>query len=282
MTLQTKSPFPGCDPYLQKRWESCHHDMIIALRDLMRGRLPEGLRPRVEARVYLEETDAVGHVRRGSIKPDAFVIEHSNGCKTPGAAVTPTWQGDAIEDGGTLVAEPIKFTAIPMEMKERYIDIVDVNDGERIITSIEVLSPANKAPGPGFDRFREKQTTLRAGGVSLVEIDLIRGGAHAISAPRIFKDAGPDILFRIAILRSWERDQGDLYALTLRHRLPVIDLPLRRTDAPLSLDLQQMHDIAYDRGEFALDLDYRNEPEPALPPNDAAWSDKLLRAKGLR
>ncbi len=70
--------------------------------------------------------------------------------------------------------------------------------------------------------------------------------------------------------------------MTLRHRLPLINLPLRRTDPPLSLDLQVMHDIAYDRGEFAVDVDDRKEPEPPLGPEDTAGSDKLLRAKGLR
>jgi hypothetical protein len=256
--------------------------MVVAIGELMRGRLPSGLRPRIESRVYLEETDADGQVRRGSFKPDAFVIEYPKNYQPPGTAAASAWQNGDTDDGGTLVAEPIKFTAIPSEMKERYIDIVDVNDGERIITSIEVLSPANKSPGPGFDRFREKQDMMRAGGVSLVEIDLIRGGARAISAPPTFQDAGPDILYRIAILRSWERAQGDLYALTLHHRLPVIDLPLRRADAPLSLDLQAMHDIAYDRGEFAVDIDYHKEPVPPLPGNDAEWSDRMLKAKGLR
>lgn len=283
MTLQTKSPFPGCDPYLQKRWESCHGDMIIAIRDLMRGRLPSGLRPRIESRVFLEETDADGKVQRSNVKPDAFVIEYPTSYPKPSVGSVSTWKDSAMDDdGSTLVAEPFEFTSIPTEIKERYIDIVDVNDGERIITSIELLSPANKQPGQSFERFREKQDMMRAGGVSLVEIDLIRGGNRAISAPTTFKDAGPEILYRIAILRGWERTHGTLYALTLRHQLPTIDLPLRRTDPPLTLNLQAMHDIAYDRGEFAIDLNYQKEAEPPLPAPDAAWSDQMLRAKGLR
>ena len=282
MILQTKSPFPGCDPFLQKRWESCHTQMVVAFGELMRGRLPTGLRPRIESRVYLVETDPDGHVTRSNVKPDAFVIEYPKSYQGPHVEAAQPLLGPGADDGGTLVAEPIKCTAIPTEMKERYIDIVDVNDGERIITSIEVLSPANKMPGPGFNQFREKQDMMRAGGVSLVEIDLIRGGTRAISAPPTFQDSGPDILYRVAILRSWERARGELYAMTLRHRLPTIDLPLRPSDPPLSIDLQVMHDIAYDRGEFAMDLDYRKEPSPPLSPTDAEWSDKLLRSTGLR
>jgi len=282
MVLQTKSPFPGCDPYLQKRWESCHVQMVIAIGELMRGRLPPGLRPRIESRVFLEETDADGNVRRSNVKPDAFVIEYPTRYPKPSVGSGSTWLDGINTDGAALVAEPIQFTSVPTEIKERYIDIVDANDGERIITSIELLSPANKQPGQGFERFREKQDMMRSGGVSLVEIDLIRGGARAISAPPTFQDAGPDILYRIAILRSWEPINGTLYALTLRHQLPTIDVPLRRDDAPLSLNLQAMHDIAYDRGEFGIDLNYHKEPEPPLPGPDAVWSDQMLKACALR
>ncbi len=256
--------------------------MIVALRDLMRGRLPSGLRPRIESRVYLEETDPDGHVTYAQMKPDAFVVEYPKSYPGPQLGAVAESVSSEKADGGALLADPITFTALPIEMKERYIDIVDVNDGDRIVTSIEVLSPANKTPGVGFDLFRKKQDAMRSGRVSLLEIDLIRGGARAISAPQTFQDAGPDILYRIAVLPSWRLLNGDLYALTLRHRLPVINLPLRKTDPPLSLDLQLMHDIAYDRGEFAVDVDYRKEPEPRLSKEDEAWSDKMLKSKGLR
>ncbi|MBX7210208.1 MAG: DUF4058 family protein [Verrucomicrobiaceae bacterium] len=280
MTLETKSPFPGCDPYLQRRWESCHVDMITALRDQMRGRLPAGLRSRIESRIYLEETDPDGRVKRSNVKPDAIILEHAGHRPRPGAETAGSWSGANDQEADTLVAEPLNFETIPVEMKERYIDIVDVNDGGRIVTSIEVLSPANKY-SPGFEMFRKKQDTMRDGGVNLLEIDLIRGGARAISAPAQLQDAAPDILFRVVLLPAW-KSSGTLYALTLRHRLPVVDLPLRKTDPPLSLDLQMMHDIAYDRGEFAIDVDYRKEPDPPLPAPDAAWADAMLKRKGLR
>lgn len=280
MILETKSPFPGCDPYLQRRWESCHTQMVVAFGELLRGKLPSDLRPRIESRVFIEETDASGFARSSFVKPDAFVVEYPRGYPPPRVETSRVSEGS--DEGDTLVADPIEFATVPVEMKEHYINIVDVTDGERIITSIEILSPANKAAGPGFDRFRKKQDTMRAGGVSLVEIDLIRGGLRAISVPAIFKDAGPEILYRVAVLPAWRPGSGELYALTLRHRLPVINLPLRRTDPTLSLDLQAMHDIAYDRGEFAVDVDYRKEPEPPLGTEDAAWSDRLLKAKRLR
>jgi hypothetical protein len=48
------------------------------------------------------------------------------------------------------------------------------------------------------------------------------------------------------------------------------------------LDLQTVLDQTYDRGNYARKTDYRQEPEPPLRPEDAAWADTLLREKGLR
>jgi hypothetical protein len=41
-------------------------------------------------------------------------------------------------------------------------------------------------------------------------------------------------------------------------------------------------DTAYDRAGYDLSVDYTREPVPPLTGEWAAWSDRLLRAKGLR
>ena len=39
---------------------------------------------------------------------------------------------------------------------------------------------------------------------------------------------------------------------------------------------------AYDRAAYDLRIDYRKEPFDPLPPEDVAWSDAVLRERGLR
>ena len=53
------------------------------------------------------------------------------------------------------------------------------DEGERLVTVIEVLSLANKTPGEkGRELYLEKQREVLGSPVHLVEIDLLRGGEH--------------------------------------------------------------------------------------------------------
>jgi hypothetical protein len=280
MKLQYQSPFPGFDPYVQWRWESFHVHMIVTLRDSMRGRLPEGLRPRIESRVLLDHTRAAGDIVRRKMKADTMVVEYPR--SYPAAGLSQMDSTTFREDSEPAVAEPVTITLIEEEVTERFIQIVDVKDNDRVVTTLEILSLANKTPGGGREEFIGKQAENWQAGVSLVELDFIRGGRHALALPMSFEHTDPSVVYRVGIITGWRHGTGQIYPIKLSQRLPVISVPLRRTDEPLTIDLQQIHDITYDRAECALDIDYRNEPEPPLNPTDATWANALLKAKGLR
>lgn len=58
---------------------------------------------------------------------------------------------------------------------ERSVIIMDATNGNKVVTAIEVLSPWNKAPGKLNEVYRRKLDHYLAAGVSVVEIDLLRG-----------------------------------------------------------------------------------------------------------
>ena len=72
---------------------------------------------------------------------------------------------------------------IQEEHRETFVEIYAANHGQRLVTTIEILSPSNKRPGTeGWELYQRKRQTLLLGNVNLVEIDLLRGGqrdAHA-------------------------------------------------------------------------------------------------------
>ena len=72
-----------------------------------------------------------------------------------------------------------------------YVEIRDRRDRE-LVTVVELLSPANKHPGPDREQYLAKRMELLNGPVHLVEIDLLRG------ALRCRQPAGPT-----ALTRSW-------------------------------------------------------------------------------
>ena len=71
------------------------------------------------------------------------------------------------------------------ERTEPYLEIYARREGEdRLVTSIEVLSLTNKTLGSeGRQKYLEKQQEILSGQVNLVEIDLLRGGAHSSAVP---------------------------------------------------------------------------------------------------
>jgi hypothetical protein len=69
------------------------------------------------------------------------------------------------------------YLSFEEEHRERFIEIYQVGRTQRLVTSIEVLSPSNKRPGtPGWDLYQRKRQSLVLSGVNLVEIDLVRSG----------------------------------------------------------------------------------------------------------
>ena len=64
-------------------------------------------------------------------------------------------------------------------------------------------------------------------------------------------------------------------------RLPPIRIPLRATDADVQMAPQMLINRCYTNGRYD-DLDYRVDPNPPLEAAEAAWTDELLREKGLR
>ena len=261
-----RSPFPGMDPYLEAHWGDVHHGLITYARDQLQSKLPAGLRARMEERVFVETP--AGQER--SIYPDVRVVER-------GKARSGLRRGN-----GVAVAEPL-LIPLPADepATEGFIEIIDAATGGRILTVIEFLSPANKVIGSGRDLYQRKQRQLREGNVSLVEIDLVRAGKHVLVVPLRRIPAHRQTTYLACVLRAWKPEVAEVYPISLRGALPTIKIPLRQTDADVTLDLQSLLDLAYRNGRYD-DINYRKAPTPALDRANAAWAAQLLKKQGLR
>jgi hypothetical protein len=181
------------------------------------------------------------------------------------------------------VAEPLVIRIAPAEpVQQGFIEIIDLKAGRRVVTVIEILSPSNKLPGPGRDLYVQKQEELKLGGVSLVEINLIRKGSPVLAVPFDRIPGGHRTPYAVCARRGWKNLEFEYYAIPLRERLPAIAIPLRREDRDIPLDLQAVLEECCEEGRYVEDIDYRQEPDPPLDPDDARWADALLREHGLR
>jgi hypothetical protein len=263
-----KSPFPGMDPYLETDWLDVHSRLVTYSCDQLQDRLPRDLVARMESRILLEDK---GEGERRGRHPDVRVIERDSG-GTGGAATA------VLAEPQVALAEPdvVVVDASAEPAMERYIEVVDFATRNRVITTIEFLSPTNKRPGIGMEMYLEKREECLAGGVSFVEIDLTRGGDRLAVLPFLGRLAW--LPFYVACVRRGSKPRlVEVYSLPLDRPLRPIRIPLRPTDPDVVLELQPLVEQAYDRGRYD-GLDYSQTLQPPLLAQEAAWIDERLRA----
>ena len=266
------SPFPGMDPYLEHHWRDVHLSLITYARNALQRKLPAGLRARGEEQVYVESP--MGGERL--IAPDIRIITR------PARAGRPASRADRPGDAAVAVSEPIVVHVPERTIVERSLQIIDLNADGRIVTTIEILSPSNKLPGKGRERYLRKQNEMVLGGVNLVEIDLIRAGTHVLVVEPEDLPEPARSLYRASVWRAEQPESVEVHPFPLRERLPALPIPLREDDDDVVLALQELIDDAYRDGGYDDDIDYRLDLDPPLDPDDASWAAALLRDRGLR
>jgi hypothetical protein len=260
------SPFPGMDPYLEtpQLWPDVHHGLISQIQATLNPLVRPKYVARVELRVYISDDDDPG---REVIVPDVRIE------KSKRKRARKVKGGQAV-----AMAEPL---IVPLllddEIEEARLEIRHLESGA-LVTVIEVLSPSNKIPGArGRSSFKAKRQEILDSNVHWLEIDPLRAGVPSLTRPALRASD-----YRILLSRA-EADRNVRYwPLGVRQPLPVIGVPLRAPDADVPLDLGAALHATYDHGAYDLSIDYREESDPPLNSEDAAWADRLLRQQKLR
>jgi hypothetical protein len=264
------SPFPGMDPYLEhpQFFPDLHDAMIAEIRVALQERLPIQYYAQIRSRVWTEYTEMF-------LVPDDGVFREPPRSNGPGGLAT----AGAVEVG----LHPLAVRVPHEEIQEKFVEIRSVQAGHRLVTAIEILSPSNKTPGAhGQEQYRQTQRELLAGPTNLVEIDLLRGGAHAtvVLRERAVAAAGP-YDYHVCVRRATDRANLLVYPIRLEKALPKIAVPLLPGDEDVALDLQAIFTRCYDTGPYPRLRPYADRaPEPALTPAQAEWANRLLREKG--
>jgi hypothetical protein len=269
------SPFPGMDPYLENPvlFPDLHDRMITYLSEALQGQLPEPYYAGIGSQTWVE-------VAERYIDRDVNVLR-GNGPGPAGQA--------APERGGAAVAlkarsQPLVIR-VPHDPKKRtYVEVFHPKDGGRLVTTIEILSPTNKAPGEhGRDLYLRKQAEVLASQTHLIEIDLLRAGEHTTAAPhgRLARVAGA-FDYHVCVHRFDKWEDYFVYAFRLVDRMPEIAVPLLPGDGDVPLDLQAVLDRCYDAANYRRRVRYSAEPVPPLTAEQEVWAAQLFAGQGLR
>jgi hypothetical protein len=256
------SPFPGMDPFLEKQWQDVHARLILYACDQLEEQLPANLIARVEKRLVLEAAE----MEARSIYPDVKIVERPRSGSRGSHAST-----------SAAVMEPVIVQFRSEPSTETFVNILDPTNDYRLVTVIEVLSPANKLPGEGQRLYRQKQQELSAAHVSLVEIDLLRKGERVLSLSVERMPRRLQSTYQVCVRRGWKPDSYEIYPLPIRNPLPSIRVPLREDDPDIHLDLQALLNQVYRKGRYEGTIDYHAALEPPLSREDGKWARSLLR-----
>jgi hypothetical protein len=256
------------DPYLEAHWRDVHARLVIYASDALQGLLPAGLRARVEESVLLETPKGIGD---HPLFPDVRVVEYT---LKRGLATRPA--------AGVAVVEPLLIQAEAEPVTEPFLEIIDRESGNRVVTVIEFLSPSNKSPGLNREQYLRKQREVCSSDANLVEIDLNRFGTHTLAfALEHLKPQGRTANMA-CVRRTTRRDMAEVYPMPLWERLPVVKIPLRPSDADVPLDLQALVEQCSRNGGYEGTLNYVADPDPPLFGADEEWANQWLHEKGLR
>ena len=177
------------------------------------------------------------------------------------------------------VTEQALFTSvIREEHHEDYIEVRQRTDG-RLITFIDVVSPANKVIPAGRAAYLEKRREGKNAGANLVELDLVLQGQPTLEYSR---DGLPDWDYAVTVTRATQPERYEIYTATLQKRLPRFRLPLASDDRDTVLDLHTAFTRCYDQGGFAAKIDYAKDPATPLNPEDRQWLQEILKQQKLR
>jgi hypothetical protein len=255
------------DPYLEgELWQEFHETLASAIRAQLMPRLPPKY-VALLAKRYTLDRPALGVFDAPPLRvvyPDVHVVA------PPEAPSTAPMQGH-----GGITAPAVELPSF-LEVPQLNVEIRDVAE-RRLVTVIEILSPANKY-GDGAREYLDRRTDLLRTETHLLEVDLLRQGARI---PLVGEP--PPAPYYVYLSRWQRRPFTQVWPVALRERLPVVPVPLLPPDPDVPLDLQAAIGACFALVGYERLLPYADPPPPPeLSSEDAAWVDATLRQAGLR
>lgn len=252
------------DPYFERAgtWPGFHSHFVSQFVRTLSPGLPDGYYADMQVTLFIHEPPANRRVL--GFADDVVAIGEPLGR-----------HDDRGTNGGvataTATAPSVRMTlGDAVELRKYYSVEIRADDG-RVVTVVELLSPANKR---GADRgvYEHKRAELIRAGVHFLQIDLLRGGPRLLPA-----EAAPHD-YDALLVRAGGGRVADVWLWGLRDALPTLPVPLGAGEADVPLDLRAALDRVYDEAGYARKL-YRGPPEVPLDEADTAWAAGLVRER---
>jgi hypothetical protein len=247
------------DPYLEHPvlWESVQARLVVAIAEQLQPRIDPRYVTSIEKRVFNE-----GSERR-----------------IPGVWIQRTHRDEEVAPAARLDSDSAVIVEIEdLEIHQMRVEILDSYNELKLVALIEIVSPTNKAVGPGRRSYQAKQEETLARECHLVEIDLLRHGQHVLAVPEWRVEELKPFESLCCVNRWTRRNRFELYPRKLADRLPRINIPLEDDDPDVVLDLQAALEHVYLIGRYARRIRYQEPCDAPLSPSVQAWARERVAA----
>jgi hypothetical protein len=244
------------NPYLEQDdvWHDFNEKFIPAIA--------EHLVPQVRPN-YIVKIDDHVYVHEFSPEPSRRLLGRAD------VGIAESEVSVASQAATSVLGVPVRVQVPALDVER--VSFVEIRDrrSRELMTVIEVLSPANKRPGPDREQYVAKRQEILNSKVHLVEIDLLRGG------PPMPLDDRPSCAYSILVSRAEDRPGAGFWPLQVRDPLPTVPVPLHAADRGARLGFQDVLYRVYDASGYE-DYIYSGVPEPPLGPEDRQWAEALV------
>jgi hypothetical protein len=256
------------DPYLEgELWQEFHETLAGAIRAQLMPRLGPKYVALLAKRYVLQDLDPsiLGAEPARILYPDVHLVKPD--------------EPDALREGacGSGVAEPAVELGNPMleEVPSVGVEIRDVAE-RRLVTAIEILSPANKR-GDGHREYQQRRLEVLRTQTHLLEIDLVRQGERLALHGQL-----PPAPYYVFLSRTDRRPRTQVWPAALSQPLPTVPVPLLQPDPDVPLELQAAVRACFDLVGYERLLDYTAAPPPPpLSQSEDTWLRQCLQQAGI-
>lgn len=258
--------YPGINPHLnsalQQRgggWKSFHTASLLYLFDLPDSTLPPEYSVRPEDSIQVKVYDFHPSTERGSrSEPDILITKMPSAQETVSTASSRSTP--------TMI---LPITRVIEEMDE--MTALVIYKGEKPITRIELLSPANKSPNAYHEIYTAKRADSLYSGLRFVEIDYLHETRPTIDLLPSYPDKEDKACpYRIIVMDPrpiFEEGTTAFYEFGVMDAIPIIDIPLDGEDT-VRVDFGAVYNQTYGKRTFYREVDYTQ-----LPVNFDAYSE---------
>jgi hypothetical protein len=261
------------DPFIEGSclWGDFQSNLIFEVKVALAANLPDQYLLRMRDRAYIVRSHPGRNFQERGHSSDGFV-----GARSSAPTATVGAENSSVASYFDCELAPISIAAmVETEYREVFLELRQSSPPKKLVTCIEILSPANERSGTkGWRLYNRKRTAYLGGHAHFVEIDLLSGG-------RRLRMAGnwPASPYYLLVCRKHDAPMCKVWPAFFTRPLPRIDIPLLAPDPDIALDLQPLIEKIYRRSRYERDIDYTQPIDPPMDPAETAWLQERLHER---